>query len=83
MRELIRDPSSHLFAAGAGWEWPQSREAFLLAELYDRFTQVNFKHPKPYPRPSDRKKRQQAASKPTVSQDVIRAALAARGHTMN
>lgn len=32
---LCRDPSSALFAALAGWEYPMSREALLLADLFD------------------------------------------------
>ena len=50
---LERDPSSWTFAASQGWTYPLDRDALLLADLLDRFTQVNFKKPKPYPRPWD------------------------------
>lgn len=83
--ELLRDPSSHLCASVSKWDWPMSREAFLLADIHDRYTAVNFKKPKPYPRPmkSDEKKAGQGSQKPSVSQSVIRAALAERGHSLN
>ena len=82
--EVVRDPSSHLAAAIARWDHPYSREAFILADLYDltQAAHVDRKHRsqlKAYPRPTgdpDRGK----SKRPTVSQATVRAALAARGH---
>lgn len=76
--ELMQDPSSRVFAAVCDWEYPMSREAFILADIHDRFTAVNFKSPKPYPRPLPDGKRRSKA--PTVDQATVRRALAARGH---
>lgn len=77
-RELMADPSSRVFAAAQGWDYPMSREALILADQFDAFTAANFKHPKPYPRPKDKERKR--SKKPIVSQAKIRAALAARGH---
>ncbi len=80
--ELLKDPSSRLFASVAKWEYPMSRTDFILADLHDRFTQVHFKKPQPYPRPFKDIDIERSA-KPTVDQSEIRAALAARGHGRN
>jgi len=84
LRELLGDPSSHLGAAHAGWAHPFSREAMILADLWDLNVAVNTdkkkRKPKPYPRPFKRPGNRSKA--PVASQDHIRAALAARGHHM-
>lgn len=55
--ELMKDPSSHVAAAVAGWDHPVSREWIVAANTYDAFIQVNSdpKKPKPklHPRPWD------------------------------
>lgn len=79
-RELYRDPASHVSAAVAEWAHPMSREAFVLADVYDVMAKANFKNTRPYPRPTNQPKRSQ---RPRHSQATIRAALAARGHGMN
>lgn len=81
VRSLMADPSSRVCAAVNGWEEPWPREAFILADHFDAFAQATYKNPKPYPRPSDRTRNR--SLKPRVSQAAIRAALAARGHSMN
>lgn len=51
---LLRDPTSWLFAEVNGWEFPTSREALTVADLFDVFVQANSRRgskPKPYPRP--------------------------------
>ncbi|MFG3338724.1 hypothetical protein [Glycomyces sp. NPDC048151] len=82
--QLLADPTSHLAAALAGWDYPASREALALADLWDLTVAVN----------TDKRKRGKAeryvrpfplrdkarSTKPQVSQDAVRAALAARGH---
>lgn len=84
--ELLRDPTSHLAAAVAGWRYPWSREAAALADLYDLLVVANTdrKHRgriEPYPRPFEVDTRQvQRSAKPTVDQTTIRAALAELGH---
>lgn len=85
LRALLSDPTSHLYAAVAGWAHPFSHEARILADQHDLLKAVNTdkKHRgrfKPYPRPWESKEAGHRSSKPTVSQDVILAALAARGH---
>lgn len=53
--ELLRDPSSHVAAAVSGWQYPASREALTLADLFDVFLRSRRLRgkPKPYPRPWD------------------------------
>lgn len=49
---LRRDPSSAICAALEGWAHPISREAMLLADLFDlQHMSKAKKRPKPYPRP--------------------------------
>lgn len=50
---LLRDPTSWIHAAVAGWKHPISYEWTVLVALYDLFAQVHSgkKRPKPYPRP--------------------------------
>lgn len=81
---LLSDPTSRTAAAVAGWEHPWSREAFLLADLYD-FTRAAHTDPKhrrrlePYPRPNRRRRPGQRSAPPTADPATVRAALAARG----
>lgn len=82
--ELARDPSSHVAAAVSEWAHPWPREAFVLADVYDLLVAVNAdpkrrRMIKPYPRPQGNPDARRSR-RPTVSQDTIRAALAARGH---
>ena len=51
-RELSRDWSSAVAAALAGWDYPLSREAIVMADLYDlqHITKAK-RRPAPYPRP--------------------------------
>lgn len=56
---LHRDPTSWLFAAVNDWDYPTTREALALADLYDAFAQVNSRKghkAKPYPRPFSTRK---------------------------
>lgn len=80
VQQLASDPSSSLAAALAGWEHPMSREAIVLADLYDLTHKVaaGKKKIKPYPRPWD--KRRHRFGRATRPQADIRAALRARGH---
>ena len=49
---LMRDPSSRLQAAIAGWDRPTSMEWVVLADLFDLQHSSKSKHrPKLYPRP--------------------------------
>lgn len=45
---LSRDPSTRLCAAVNGWDYPFSREATVLADIFDLWTS---KDAKEYPRP--------------------------------
>lgn len=65
---LVRDPSSQVGAAMAGWEAPKSAEWLILADLYDLQHMSKAKRaPKPYPRPTDVRARKRAAGKPPVN----------------
>lgn len=80
--QLLADPSSRVFAAVAGWPHPWSREAFVLADLYDLLAAAHTDRRyraqlRPYPRPEHCGRRLGRATQP---QFMIRAALAARGH---
>lgn len=79
-RLLLTDPSSHVAASVAGWAHPWSREAFVLADLYDLTHQAHAqkRKPRPYRRPSDSSSKR--FGRATRSQAEIRAALLARGH---
>jgi hypothetical protein len=83
---LSRDPASHVGAAIADWEYPVPHEALVLMNLYDLTHQIAWAQgggkgtrPKPHPRPwRDQSKRHM---RPTVSQEVVLAALRMAGHT--
>lgn len=80
--ELAGDPSSHIAAALAGWTHAWPIEAWILADLYDLTVKAHSRKRsnKSYPRPNaERPARMGRATHP---QHVIRAALAARGHTI-
>jgi hypothetical protein len=85
VQELAADPTSHLAAAVAGWDHPMSREALILADLFDLTVAANTDkrrrgRSKSYPRPFKRKGASTRSAKPTVDQSAIDAALRARGH---
>jgi hypothetical protein len=47
---LARDPSSAVGASMAGWDYPFSHEALILADLFDLHHTLNSKQrPKPHP----------------------------------
>lgn len=50
-QQLAADPSSHTFAAIAGWDHPISREWAVLVSLHDHYLRANFKDPHAWPRP--------------------------------
>lgn len=82
--QLLSDPTSHLYAALAGWKHPASHEFRVLADLYDATVAIaagkkNRSKVKPYSRPWKRDDEPQR-SKTDLPQHVIRAALAQRGH---
>lgn len=52
--QLIKDPTSHVSAAMAGWDYPISFEALVTADLFDVTASVHSpanKKPDPWPRP--------------------------------
>lgn len=52
VQTLMRDPSSWLHAAVAGWEYPISRETVALMDLYDlQHASKSKRKPRPIPRP--------------------------------
>lgn len=84
-KQLLTDTSSNVFAAIAAWAHPWSREAFVLADLYDLIllAHTDRRHRvrvEPYPRPwaTPTGTRLGRATQP---QRAVLAALAARGHT--
>jgi hypothetical protein len=80
--QLARDTTSHVYAAVHGWSYPVSREALVLADLYDAFVSVNTRkgqRAKQYPRPWDHRNRTKFGGT-HHSQHTVRAALRARGH---
>lgn len=77
---LAIDPSSHVYAALAGWDYPWSRESFVLADLIDVLRRVNMRKGSkfvPYPRPSS--KSRVRSRKPQISQAELKKLLKARG----
>lgn len=85
--QLASDPSSHVAAALLGWQHPYSREALVLADLFDLQHQKAWggkgAKPKPYPRPWPDQQSGKRTSKPAadITQDEILAALRRAGHT--
>ncbi|WP_065962828.1 hypothetical protein [Curtobacterium sp. UCD-KPL2560] len=57
LRVATREPSSVLYAAQHGWDFPVSREWMAAADLFDavqtliKVTAGSNRKPKPYPRP--------------------------------
>lgn len=48
--QLVRDPSSAVGAAVAGWDYPTTHAALILADLFDLHHTVNTKQrPAPHP----------------------------------
>ena len=81
-RQLGSDPSTMVAAALNGWDYPVSREALSLADLYDVFCAANFKDAKPYPRPwASKPKSGRAKPDASLTQEEIIAALRRAGHT--
>lgn len=79
-RELSVEPDSHVASALAGWQYPSSRAALVLADLFDLHHTIHAKQsPKPYPRPWDAAPR---TIRPTVSQARVRELLRSAGHDM-
>jgi hypothetical protein len=78
-QRLSQDPSSWICAALWDWEYPMTREALLLADVYDSYAAVHFKAPKPYPRPFRKTRKAKPAA--SLSQEQIIAALRGAGHT--
>lgn len=83
--QLLSDPTSHLFASVAEWAHPASLEFKVLADLYDLtlYKAVGKKgrskvKPMTRPWPDANAPRR---SKTQLPQQIIRAALAARGHS--
>lgn len=68
---LRNDPSSAIVAALSGWEYPMSREALVLADLFDLTHSMAWaqgggkgSRPKPYPRPFSSKAAGRQRGKP-------------------
>lgn len=81
-RALIADGTSRVGAAVAGWRYPWTPEAWILADLWDLIAAVHTdrrRRPKPYPRPTDEMHKKKFG-RTALPQHVVRAALAARGH---
>lgn len=79
-RALMADPTSQTYAALAGWPWPMSREAQILADQFDLTAAINAgkgKTPKPYPRPWHPRP-QQYGSTGDRTREEVEAILAAR-----
>lgn len=73
-RQLMRDPSSRLQAAAAGWGHPVSREWIVLSDLFDlQHVSKSKRKPKDYARPWDK---QPARKGTAMSIGELRAKLA-------
>lgn len=61
-RELMLDPTSHVFVAVNGWQYPAPLEALAVWNLFDLTHELAWlqggkkgQKPKPHPRPSDKR----------------------------
>ncbi len=81
-QQLHSDPGTMVSAALNGWDYPVSREALALFDLYDLYANTHYKGPKPYPRPwASKPKSGVAKPDASLTQEEIIAALRAAGHT--
>ena len=83
---LASDPSSHVGAALAGWDYPLPHEALQVMNLFDLMHTIAWvqggkqgRQPEPLPRPWPN--RSSKVARPTVSQEVVLEALRMAGHT--
>lgn len=51
--QLLKDPSSAVYASANDWKYPLSREGLILSDLFDLLMRANSgkRRTKPYPRP--------------------------------
>ena len=85
LKGLLTDPTSRIAAKVSGLDHPWSREAAILADVWDLLAAVNAdpkKSPPTYPRPVPKRLQGKHSQRPTVSKDIIRRALEARGHKL-
>lgn len=71
--QLVSDPTSHTFAATAGWPHPTSYEALALADLFDLLAAVHgadVRYPRPWATATPNR-----MGHTTLSPDAARAAL--------
>ena len=82
--ELARDTASHVCAALNGWEFPATREALVLMDLYDAYAAVKFKRPQPYPRPwqTGEKSTRQRGNAAGRTPEEVRRILNEHGHNI-
>ena len=81
-RVLAEDPGSQVARALNSWDYAASREFMVLAELRDiTLGGLIGEKATPYPRPWPLERSGRLKPKPQLSQDQIRAALRAAGHT--
>lgn len=66
MSLLASDPTSQVHASLAEWEYPVSRNALAVADLFDAFARANFKQSEPYPRPWETKPKGRTVGKGTA-----------------
>lgn len=79
-RELLSDPTSRVATATAGWSEPMSREAQVLADLFDLTVGIHAgkRRPRSYPRPWDEGPKRYG--KTDLPRAQVLAILASRGH---
>lgn len=81
-QQLNSDTSSMVAAALNGWDYPVSREALALFDLYDLTANTHFKKPEPYPRPwASKPKSGRTKPDASLTQEEIIAVLRRAGHT--
>ena len=81
-QQVAADPASAISTALNGWDYPVSREALALFDLYDLYANTHYKDPKPYPRPwASKPKSGRAKPDASLTQEEIIAALRRAGHT--
>ena len=81
VRVLLTDPSSATCAAVEGWRHPMSREALLLADLFDlQYASKAKKKPQPYPRPWPDPSERRRIGRTSLSSERVRAILREARH---
>lgn len=80
---LASDPSSMTAASVGGWDYPTTREALVMMDLFDlQHMSKSKKKPKPYPRPWKAAAARTRVGRTSMTTEQIDAVLRRHGHDL-